>query len=92
MRLPGCFTSALHRDQSPRLLPKAERNRKRIDVDLIPPKAFFSNPVKFPVVKTTQRHGELIRYPATECARLREPWMVSLAGAVGHIPRMAERL
>jgi hypothetical protein len=32
------------------------------------------------MVDAAQRHGELIRYLAAECARLREAKMVSLAG------------
>jgi hypothetical protein len=53
--LPECLgTSALHRDQSPRLLPNAERNRNRLDVDLIALLAFVANPVKLPVEHTTQ--------------------------------------
>ena len=62
------------------MLPKSERNRHGIDVGLVPPGAFVTLAVKLAMVDAAQRHRELIRYPAAECARLREPKMVSLAG------------
>jgi hypothetical protein len=36
--------------------------------------------MKLAMMNAAQWHRELIRYPAAECARLREPKMVSLAG------------
>jgi hypothetical protein len=65
---------------TPRVLPKSERNRHRIDFGLVPPGAFVTLAVKLAMVDAAQRHRELIRYPAAECARLREAKMVSLAG------------
>ena len=65
---------------TPRVLPKSERNRHGIDVGFVPPCALVTLAVKLAMMDAAQRHRELIRYPAAECARLREPKMVSLAG------------
>ena len=43
-------------------------------------RALVTLAVKLAMMDAAQRHRELIRYPAAECARLREPKMVSLAG------------
>ena len=67
-------------DNTPRVLPKSERNRHGIDVGFVPPCALVTLAVKLAMMDAAQRHRELIRYPAAECARLREPKMVSLAG------------
>ena len=64
----------------PGVLPEPERNRQRIDVERGPPRPLVTLPVKLAMVDAAQRHRELIRYPAAECARLREPKVVSLAG------------
>ena len=69
-----------HRERTPRLLPKSERNRHGIDVGSVPPCALVTLAVKLAMMDAAQRHRELIRYPAAECAWLREPKMVSLAG------------
>jgi hypothetical protein len=65
---------------TPRLLPKSERNRHWIDVGFVPPCALVTLAVKLAMMDAAQRHCELIRYPAAECARLREPKMVGFAG------------
>jgi hypothetical protein len=65
---------------TPRVLPKSERNRHGVYVGLAPPGAFVTLAVKLAMVDAAQRHRELIRYAAAECARLCEAKMVSLAG------------
>ena len=58
-------------EDTPRVLPKSERNRHGVYVGLVPPGAFVTLAVKLAMVDAAQRHRELIRYPAAECARLR---------------------
>ena len=67
------------RKNTARLLPKPERDRHRIDVGLVPPRAFVTLAVKLAMMDAAQRNRELIRDPATHCSRLREPKMVGLA-------------
>ena len=77
---PSIDTSVVCRKvNAPSVLPKSERNRHRIDVVLVPPGALVTLTVELAVMDAAQRHRELIRYPAAECARLRKSNMVSLA-------------
>jgi hypothetical protein len=62
------------------LLPKSECNRHGIDVDFAPPRAFVTLAVKLAMMDAAQRHRELVRYFATECAWLGEPKVVGFAG------------
>jgi hypothetical protein len=59
--------------------PESERNRQGIDFGFVPLGALVTPAVKLPVTDAAERHRELIRYPAAECARLREPKMVGFA-------------
>ena len=67
-------------EHTPGLLPKSKRNRHWIDVGFVPPRALVTLTVKLAMMDAAQRHRKLIRYPAAECARLREPKMVGFAG------------
>jgi hypothetical protein len=58
------------REYTSRFLPKSERNRYWIDVGFVPPRALVTLAVKLAMMDAAQRHRELIRYPAAECARL----------------------
>jgi hypothetical protein len=78
LRLRG-ITGELIGTNPPRLAPKFERNRHRINVESSPPFPFIALAVKLAMVDTAQRHRELIRYPAAERSRLRQSKMMRLA-------------
>ena len=78
LRVSLGLTSCL-RSYSPGLLPKAKRNRNRIDIELIPPRAFVASSVELAMMNPAQRNRELIRHPTAESARLREPDVMGLA-------------
>ena len=75
----GLAVAAYGWDNTPGLLPIFERNRHGIDVGCLPPATLVTLPVKLAMMDAAQRHRELVRHPAPECARLRKPKMVSLA-------------
>jgi hypothetical protein len=56
----------------PRLLPEPERDWKRINVDLAPPRGLVALAVKFAVVDPTNRDGELIADSVSKSTRLHE--------------------
>src|SRR5262245_22073982 len=71
------------------LLPKAKRDRNRIDIELIPPRPFVASSVELAMMNAAQRHCELIRYPTPESARLRKPDVMGLARlATAHRARL----
>ena len=45
-----------------------------------PPIDFLAGPVQLPMMRATQRHGELVADLEAETAGLREPQMVRVAG------------
>src|SRR5262249_24409558 len=51
-------------------LPEPERDWKRINVDLAPPRGLVALAMKLAVVDPTNRHGELIADSVSECTRL----------------------
>jgi hypothetical protein len=65
--------------ETARVLPKSERNRHGIDVELVPPCSLVTLAVNFAMVCAAEWNGELVAHFAAECARLRKPEMVSLA-------------
>ena len=54
----------------PTLLPKPERDWKRINVDLAPPRGLVTLAMKLAVVDPTNRHGELIADSVSKGTRL----------------------
>ena len=54
----------------PRVLPEPERDWKRINVDLVPPRGLVTLAMKFAVVDPTNWDGELIANSVSECTRL----------------------
>jgi hypothetical protein len=60
-------------------LPKRQGDRNGIDVDPIPPCRFITMPVKFAMVKSTNRYRELITDFAAQRTRLCEAKMVRCA-------------
>ena len=66
-------------------LPKFESQGDGVDFDCLPPSRLVAPPVKLTVVRTTERHGELVADPSTEGAGLSEAQMVRVArGAPAH--------
>ena len=61
------------------LLPEIKSQRDGVDFDRLPPSRFVASPVKLTVVRTTERHGELVTDPSTEGAGLSEAQMVRVA-------------
>ena len=71
--VPGSRAATFRRENAARVLPKSKRYRDGIDADLGPPCCLVACTMKLAVVDAAQRHRELIRYLAAECAWLREP-------------------
>jgi hypothetical protein len=70
-------------------LPKRQGDRNGIDVDPIPPCRFITMPVKFAMVKSTNRYRELITDFAAQRTRLCEAKMVRIGGfAAAHQARL----
>src|SRR3984893_17716697 len=65
--------------ETARVLPKSERNRHGIDVELVPPSCLVTLAVDFAVMCAAKWTCELVAHLAAECAGLRKPKMVSLA-------------
>jgi hypothetical protein len=57
------------------------RRIERIDIHLMPPFEFVAALVEFTMVRTTQRHGELVADFAAEGALLRKPKKVRIRRA-----------
>ena len=57
---------------SPRVLPKLERDWKRIDVKQSPPCGLITRSMKLAVMDPTKRDGELVADSTPECTRLRK--------------------
>jgi len=57
------------------------RRFERIDIHLMPPFEFVAALVEFTMVRTTERHGELVVYLAPERALLRKLKMVRIRWA-----------
>ena len=67
------------------LLPKFKSQGDGVDLNPLPPRSLVAPPVKLAVVRTTERHGELVADPPTEGAGLSEAQMVRVArGAPAH--------
>ena len=62
------------------MLPEFERDRHGINAEPVPPCGLVTLAVNFAMVCAAEWNGELVAYFAAECAGLREPKMVSLAG------------
>ena len=62
----------------PALLPKLERDWKRIDVEPAPPCDLVTRAMKLAVVDPAKRDGELVAYSPSECARLGEGEVVRI--------------
>ena len=58
------LVAACRWENTPRVLPKSERNRHGIYVGFAPPCALVTLAVKLAMMDAAQRHCELIRYPA----------------------------
>jgi hypothetical protein len=56
------------------------RRDKRIDCSLLPPRQFIAAAMDLAVVRTAQRHRELIAHLATERSRLRKTQMMRIRG------------
>src|SRR4030088_2221436 len=67
------------RENSPRSLPKSERYRRGINVDLGPPCSLIALAVKLTMMDAAQRYCKFIRYLEADRARLREPKMMCVA-------------
>ena len=52
------------------MLPEPERDWKRINVNLVPPRCLITLAMKLAVVGPTNRDGELIADSVSECTRL----------------------
>jgi len=67
------------------LLPKFKSQGDGVDFDRLPPSRLVAPPVKLTVVRTTERHRELVADLPTEGAGLSEAQMVRVArGAPAH--------
>src|SRR5262249_31073351 len=62
----------------PRVLPEPERNWKRINVDLLPPRGLITLAMKLSVVGPTNRDGELVAHSVSECTRLHKREMMRI--------------
>jgi hypothetical protein len=60
------------------VLPEPERDWKRINVDLAPPRGLVTLAMKLAVVDPTNRDGELIADSVSECTRLHKRQMVRI--------------
>jgi hypothetical protein len=56
----------------PRPLPQPECHWNRINIEFLPPGDFVSGAMEFAVVDPADRDDELVAYPTSECAGLRE--------------------
>jgi len=85
-RAPKRLRSALYvRSIELPLLPKFKSQGDGVDFDRLPPSRLVAPPVKLTVVRTTERHGELVADLPTEGAGLSEAQMVRVArGAPAH--------
>jgi hypothetical protein len=54
------------------VLPKFERNRKRINIEPAPPCELVTRAMKLAVMYPADRDRELVAYAASECTRLRK--------------------
>src|SRR5262249_54295275 len=62
----------------PRVLPEPERDWKRINVDLVPPRRLVTLAMKFAVVDPTNWDGELIADSVSEGTRLHKRQMMRI--------------
>jgi hypothetical protein len=60
------------------VLPKLERDRKRIDVQAPPPCDLVTRAMKFAVMDPADWNHELVAYSASECTRLGEGEVVRI--------------
>ena len=56
----------------PPLLPKPQRNWKRIDVERLPPGDLVARAMKFAVMDPANRNDEFVAHSASHCPRLRK--------------------
>jgi hypothetical protein len=62
------------------VLPEPERDWKRINVNLVPPRCLITLAMKLAVVGPTNRDGELIADSVSECTRLHKREVMRIRG------------
>src|SRR5438067_10101077 len=74
------FVGKLPRTGQPRSLPEGSGNLQGVDADPFPPSAFVAGAVQFAMMRSAQRHSELVADLATECPDLGEGQVMRVHG------------